>query len=215
MNFKINNKIDIIYNNEFYNCDIQDIKSGYLAISIPIKETQYLPLRKDEKIDVLYYDETCIYEFSSVVVKREQANIPLLWIKIPKKFKKIQRRKFVRVSVLFNGKYAVIEKKMTINKQTISEMKFFDAVILDLSGGGTKLRIKANIKSGDSILVVLPMKKGAMIVKGKVIRAVKDELKNSICGIKFIELSMNEQDRIVQFVFSIMREQMKKGLKED
>lgn len=213
--FKINNKIEIIYGDDIYTCDVQDMKEEHLAVSIPIRDNQYLPLQKGERIDVLYYEGTCIYEFTSVVSDRQRSNIPLIWIVIPEKFKKIQRRKYVRVSVLLNAKCAVIPKEFLLNKDNFSKLKFFEGTAVDLSGGGLRMITKHKVEEDTNLLVALPFHDAGILVKGKVMRVDQDEMKNIVCGINFVDLKAAEQEKIIGYVFQIMREQMKKGLRED
>lgn len=213
--FEINNKVEIIYGDDIYNCDVQDFKDGYLAVSIPIKDNQYLPLQKGERIDILYYEGSCLYEFTSVVADRQRSNIPLIWIIIPEKFKKIQRRKYVRVSVLLNTKCAVIPKEFLLNKDNFSKLKFFEGTVVDLSGGGLRLITKHKVERDTNLLMILPFPDGGILVKGKAMRVDQDEMKNIVCGINFVDVKASEQEKIIGYVFQIMREQMKKGLKEE
>lgn len=215
VNFKINNKVEIISYEEIYTCDIQDVKDDYVAISIPIKDSQYLPLRKNERIEVLYYDGNCIYQFPSMVVSRNKSNIPLIWINKPQKVKKIQRRKYVRVPVLIDVKFGLIDKNFKLNKENLATVKFEKGTLLDLSGGGSKLKTSLDLKRDDLIVVILPIEEMYILVKGEIKRVVKDEVGDKLCGISFVDLKMIEQDKIVKYVFAIMREQMKKGLKEE
>lgn len=215
LKFKVNNKIEVISEDDVFICDVQDVKKEYIAISIPIKDFQYLPLRKDEKIQVLYYEGSNIYKFSSTVVKREKSNIPLLWISIPDKFEKIQRRKFVRVSVLYKTKCALIDRNMQLNKENLSSIKFISGTIVDLSGGGIRLKAELNAKKDDVIIAILPIESGSILVKGEVKRIGVDEVGEQVYGINFLDLRVMEQERIIKTVFQIMREQMKKGLKEE
>lgn len=215
LKFKVNNKAEVLYNDETYACDVQDIKKGYLALSIPIKDGKYLPLSKGERIDVYYFEDNCIYEFTTVVAARQKSNIPLLWIVIPKRYKRIQRRKFVRVPVLINAKFTIVERDLIINKDNITNFKFFEGTIVDLSGGGVRLKTKQDIEYGSYLFIVLFLNGNVMPIKGRTMRVDVDELKNKTYGIKFIDLNLKEQDKIIKNVFKIMREQMKKGLKEE
>ncbi|AEB75829.1 flagellar brake protein [Clostridium botulinum] len=218
LNFKINNKVEIIdYEGTVYNSDIQDIKEDCVAISIPIKDSDYLPLRKKDTVDVLYHDGNCIYSFSSMVVDRTNSNVPLIWVNSPKKFKKIQRRKFVRVSVLYKGKFAVVDRMFKATKESIKNIKFMECNIVDLSGGGMRIRTRDNIEiEKESIItIILPMGNKSMLLKGEVKRIGEDEANCKEYGIGFIDMSMRQQDEIIKYVFTIMREQMRKGLREE
>ncbi|KGM96630.1 PilZ domain-containing protein [Clostridium botulinum] len=216
LNFKINNKVEIIdYEGKVYNSDIQDIKENCVAISIPIKDSEYLPLRKKDTVDVLYHDGNCIYSFSSMVVDRTNSNVPLIWVKLPKKFKKIQRRKFVRVSVLYKGKFAVVDRIFKATKESIKNIEFTECNIVDLSGGGMRIRTNTEIEKESIIVIILPMRNKSMLLKGEVKRIGEAETNYKEYGIGFIDMSMRQQDEIIKYVFTIMREQMRKGLKEE
>lgn len=215
LKFKVNNKIEIICEEGAFACNIQDIQDKHLAISIPIKDFQYLPLRKDEKIQVLYYEGNSIYKFTSSVIKRDKSNIPLLWISIPDKFQKIQRRKFVRVSVLYDIRCALIDRNLELNKENLSNIRFHNGTILDLSGGGARLKTELSAKKDDVFILVLPVKESFIIVKGEVKRAALNELGERVYGLNFINLKIMEQEKIIRSVFQIMRDQMKKGLREE
>lgn len=213
--FKVNNRVEVIFNEENFICNLQDIKEEGIAISIPIREGEYLPLKNGEVIQAYYYDKKSIYKFSSVVIGRERKNISLIWIAIPTKYKKIQRRKFVRVNLLLKVRYAVVRPDIKLDINSIASLEFLDAVALDLSGGGIRLNIKEKLKHNNHVVVELPMENKEMFIIGKVVRVDKDELGNNTYGIKFLNMNFNKQDKIIEYVFKIMREQMKKGLKEE
>lgn len=215
--FKINNKIEIISDEEIYLCDVQDVKDGYLAISIPIKDSGYLPLRINQRIEVLYYDGSNIFKFSSIAVKRTKSNIPLIWIVIPdeEKIKKIQRRKFVRVPILLDVRCALIDRQQKLSKEALKGLKFIKGTLLDISGGGVRLKAELEVNKDSTLAMILPLEEGSILVKCEVKRITLNEVGEKICGVSFVELKVSEEDKIIKQVFAIMREQMKKGLKED
>lgn len=212
--FKVNNKIEIISDEGVFISDIQDVHGSYLAISIPIKEFQYLLLKLNEMIQVIYNDGTNIYKFNSAVIKRDNTNnIPLIWISIPKKFEKIQRRRFVRVPTLKTTKCAVISRDFKLNKASLSNLKFEDGTILDLSGSGSKLSTKLYAVKGDIIALIVPLGKTSIIVKGEIKRVDLGPSDERIYGVNFIDLTNAEREKIISVVFKTMRKQMKKGVK--
>ncbi|EGO87638.1 flagellar protein [Clostridium botulinum C] len=216
LDFKINNKVQIIdYEGKVYNSDIQDIKKDCVAISIPIKDSKYLPLRKKDTVDILYHDGNCMYSFSSIVAERTSSNIPLIWINSPKTYKKIQRRKFVRVSVLYKGKFAIVDRMFKETKESIKNIKFMECNIVDLSGGGMRIRTNIEIEKESILTISLPMGNKSMFLKGEVKRIGKDNTNYKEYGIGFVDISVRQQDEIIKYVFTIMRKQMRKGLKEE
>ncbi|KGN03397.1 flagellar protein [Clostridium novyi A str. 4570] len=216
LKFKINNKVEIIdEEGEVYSSDIQDINEDSVAISIPIKDSAYLPLRKNNIIDVLYYDGNSIYSFTSSVKTRTSSNIPLIWIYKPKKYKKIQRRKFVRVSTLSKGIFAKIDRTLKLTKETIKNLKFSKCNIVDLSGGGVRIRTSEELEKEDILALIIPIDKNNMILKTQVKRCGQKSAEYNEYGLSFIDISVKQQDEIIKYVFTIMRQQMRKGLKEE
>lgn len=212
--FNVNNKIEIISDDGEFISDIQDVSESYLAISIPIKEFQYLLLKLNERIEVIYNDGTNIYKFNSTVIKRDKSNnIPLIWITIPKKFEKVQRRRFVRVPTLKTTKCAVIGRDFKLNKNSLASINFEEGTILDLSGSGTKLSTKLYAEKGNIIALIVPLGKASIIVKGEIKRVDLGAADERIYGVDFIDLSNIEREKIISVVFKTMRQQMKKGLK--
>ncbi len=61
---------------------------------------------------------------------------------------------------------------------------FFDADIVDISGGGLKLSTKKDIDFGEEIIVNIPFEKENMAIKGKIIRK-QNEKEKYIYGVKF------------------------------
>lgn len=216
LKFKINNKVAIIDGEgEVYSSDVQDTNEDSVAISIPIKDSAYLPLRKNDIIDVLYYYGSNIYSFSSSVKTRASSNIPLIWIYKPKKYKKIQRRKFVRVSILSKGIFAKVDRTLKLTKETIKNLKFSKCNIVDLSGGGVRIRTSEKLEKGNILALIFPINKNNMIFKSEVKRYGEKRLEYNEYGISFIDISLKQQDEIIKYVFAIMRQQMRKGLKEE
>ena len=44
--FNVNGRIEILMDDGIYKSNIQDIDKDYIAISIPVKDGEYLPLRR-------------------------------------------------------------------------------------------------------------------------------------------------------------------------
>ena len=57
------------------------------------------------------------------------------------------------------------------------------------------LSIKMNIKNSD------------IIVRGEVVRVEISEDKQKLCGVKFLDISQAQTDRIIEQLFEIMRKQ--------
>lgn len=204
LSFIINSKVEILWNEEYYKSNIQNVDSNSISISIPTKEGQYIPLRKSDKVEVLYYLENDIYKFNTVVLDRKIDTIPIIMLAHPEKVIKVQRRKFVRVPVICDMECFIMQ-----NNKKQSSLK---AVLVDLSGGGMRIKVSDKLKLGDKITAYIPIEDEQVQIKGEVVRVDKDDIsKLNICGINFVEIDERIREKIIKFIFHIMRKQMKKG----
>lgn len=214
LKFVINSKVEIAYNEGYYKSNIEDVHDNFISISIPIRQGEYIPLRKGEIIEVIYYYKENIYKFNIVVIDRKVNNIPIIQLAYPKEVFKIQRRKSVRVPIVCSILYSkLIDKSYTKELQDVkSEDKLFKAIMVDLSGGGLKIKLKEELSPGDILKMHIPIGTEEFVVKGSVVRFEKDEENRlNIYGVCFIELDNRIREKIIKFIFQIMRNQMKKA----
>lgn len=218
--FLINSKIEIEFNDDSYKSNIQDVTDEYLGISIPVTDGKYLPLAKGEKATVMYYYGKDIYRFDTVVIGRKIEKILIIMLEKPKKVTLIQRRGFARVPLMINACCALICTDKNIQTIGDNQIEFFDAYSLDISGGGMRLAIdrkfENKIQRGSVLMVTIPLCNENITIQGKVVR-IENDRKNPkiICGLSFIELDRKVREIIIKMVFQTMRDQMKNGAKED
>jgi c-di-GMP-binding flagellar brake protein YcgR len=204
LTFKINNKVEISWNDGYYKSNIENIDDGHIAISIPIKDGQYIPLRVGEQVEVIYYYTKNIYKFYTHVVNRKIDRIPIIILEYPKEIFKVQRRRFVRVPIVCSIEYSKFGNN--------SGNKTLKAIMVDLSGGGMRIKLSEEVNLGDKLNVYMPLGEGQLNVKGEVVRLEKEEdSKRNICGISFIDLDERTREKLIKFIFQIMRDQMRKG----
>lgn len=202
--YRINEKIEIIESDGDYKSNIEDVGDNYIEISIPIKEGKYMTLRQGERVEVIYYHNRRIYKFISVVIGRKIDRVPLLILAKPKKLIEVQRRTFVRISCVENIKYSKIETNV--------ETK---GIMLDISAGGLKLRTAEHLKIREKIQLKILINKEEIGVKGEIVRVIEEQDKKYACGVRFVDLEDKISEKIVRYVFQLMREKRKNGLEED
>jgi c-di-GMP-binding flagellar brake protein YcgR len=100
------------------------------------------------------------------------------------------------------------------------QVEVFKACSLDMSGGGMKMivdtSLKDKLKLGDKIVITLPLENNRLDVRGKLIRIHENrETKKLICGVSFVDLDRLTREKIIRGLFQIMREHIKKGVKQD
>lgn len=212
----INGRLDVYWDDAIYKSTIQDVSDDYFAMSVPMFEGRYLPLERGEKVEIIYYDNLVLYKFIGVVINRKiDNNVPQLILNFPDKVQRIQRRNYVRVDLIEYINYCkFIDNKRVEDLYYEDEKNLFKAILLDISGGGMKLKIKEKITASDILLIQLPTNEGVLRIKGRVVRVFKDDDGRNICGICFIEIDNKTRERIIRHVFDIMRKQRNAALKE-
>ena len=197
----INGNIVIRYKGEYYKSVIQDISRDYFYISIPTKEGSYLIFNTDDEIEIEYFNEENLYYcFKSRIIKKVlYENLSCYMMAVPYDIRKIQRRDFARVNFV---EYTLYKKNTTS-----LDSKWSKGVLLDLSGGGARMKIFENISIGDEILIKLDVDKENIEIMSKVVRVEIDSNLEYICGLQFLDMYERKRDKIIKKVFIKMRKQ--------
>jgi len=222
MKLKINGRIEVIdYDSDVnYKSNIQDITEDGILITIPMKEGKYLPLNKSERVSIIYYEEKEVYQFEVDVLGRTIDVIPVILLSKPQNVRLIQRRNYVRVLILkvikcLNIDRELLAKDVSRIVGTTSSHKFKEATLLDLSGGGMRIKTELKLQLNDGLIISLPLIEEEITIKAKVVRCDEQQDNLRAYGLKFLDLEEKDRDKIIKYIFHIMREQRKKGLKGD
>lgn len=199
----INSRIDVMVEKKVYKTVIQDVvKDGFL-ISIPVNEGEYLMLNHHEEVELYnYVDDLSLYKLTcNVIGKVVDNNIPLYKMSLPKDVKKVQRRNYVRVNMLHPIKY------VKGDSNNLNDKEMLPALLLDLSGGGMRIKLREELYTGDIISAQLNSDELAINAKGKVVRKEKCNDGRFVYGISFWQLDNISRENIIRSVFKIMRKQ--------
>ncbi|KYH35618.1 flagellar protein YcgR [Clostridium tepidiprofundi DSM 19306] len=211
--FLLNNKIEIFWNGKYYKSSIQDITDEYIGISIPTYEGALVPFSRGDKLDVIYYGDKNIYKFYSVVAGRKINRIPIILLSIPNEYRKVQRRRYVRVPYVKYINFSKVSEKisnMSILKGYLeNEQNVKKGIVVDISGGGIRIKISEEISLGDNLVVMLPLDDENIILKCKTVRVDFDGDKYD-CGLTFVDMDDAIREKIIKFIFKLMREHMRK-----
>lgn len=189
---------------------IEEVTQQYLHVSIPMKKGQILPIRVRQKISIRLNNKGRSFQFDTVVVQRKLYPIPVLIVQKPETMIEIQRRQWVRVP-------ATILMRYCMKNETEEESSpIYEATTVDISGGGICFLTKDPIEAGKIIdaEINLPNRE-PIFCQIKVLRLLeqaKKEGETSKAVSEFYDISENQRDRIVSFVFEKQREWIKKGL---
>lgn len=203
LELEINNKIEVIYGEKNYKSVIQDIREeeDEILIFIPVLDGEYLTLVTGRVIEQIYYDNNGnVYQFKSKVLGRiKEKNLSLYRFSSPFDVRKIQRRDYVRVNFIKAINY--------LSSKDIEKEKYKKALLLDLSGGGMKIKVDEKLDKNDLIFSKIIYDDSIIDVNGKVVRVEKTEDKEYICGINFSDIEERTREEIIRIVFKVMRKQ--------
>lgn len=206
MELLINSMIDVLWEDNAYKATIQDIKENEILTTIPVKDGIYLTLKNESEIEQVFYDgKGNAYKYNVKVIGRYiEKDISFYRLTKPYNIKRIQRRDYVRVNVVQVINYI---KEVDFQKEIKTEDNYENALLLDLSGGGMRIKAKEKLVNNDVIIASLKYEDEKMIMKGKIIRVDKTDDKRYIYGVSFIEMNNSTREKIIRTVFKIMRKQ--------
>ncbi|MBU5591061.1 PilZ domain-containing protein [Clostridium sp. MSJ-4] len=212
--FNINNRLEVEWDEKYYKSSVMDVSDECITISVPMAQGRYIALSKGEDLEIIYYDYPNVYTFSTTVIGRSiKDNIPEIYVEHPKNIKKIQRRNHVRVSHVQDVNYCILDSKHS-TETNLQQYNFERAIGIDISGGGMKLKTSKSINTGDIVLTQLINDDLELVVKGRIVRITKDEDNQNVCGVSFIDMDEKTEEKVIRFVFLLMRKQRKSALRE-
>ena len=198
----LNDRIEIIWGKKIYKSTVQDVSNDSITINIPASAMGYLPAKVGELLNIMHYQKDGeVYQYSEQVQGRtNDGRLSYIVYNFPEKVKKLQRRDYVRVQ------HNQIIKYVKENaEQDIKVCK--KGFLMDLSGGGMKIKVKENIRYGDKITTIISYGNYKLQITGSVVRSETDDQGEKVYGIAFDEINNAERDKIIKIVFNIMRKQ--------
>lgn len=199
---EINGNIQILEGEVFYKSNLQDVTESYILIDIPVNNGIYLTMNDNDEIEAEHYvDGGSYYKFNCRVLGRtREGKLNLYKLSKPYNISKIQRRNYVRVDMVEYAFYKL--------QNDNGEEVWKKGIILDLSGGGMKIKIEEKLSLRDSVTVNIFIAENEKVqIVGEVVRVEKSNTGEYICGLKFKEISERTRDKIIQKVFEQMRKQ--------
>lgn len=206
LDITINSMVGILWEENIYKSTVQDITENEILISIPVSDGSYLTLKDGDEIEQIFYDDKGnVFAYKTNVLGRYvEKGIPFYRLSKPYDIKKIQRRDYVRVNIAQIINYI---RETDLEKDIKGEERYENALLLDLSGGGMRIKVKEKLSLKDSIILNLTYENEEIVVKGKVIRIEKTDDKRYIYGVIFMDIDNLTREKIIKTVFTIMRKQ--------
>ena len=149
-------------------------------------------------------DGKCFNYYCNVISKGKDNNVIYYKLTLPYDVRRMQRRNFFRVNLLEEVTYKNITNK---TEKEIEELPYKSGIMIDLSGGGLKVRTKEKLKGNDIIVMRIKMTGIEVKLKGQIVRIETSIDNNFLYGVKFLDITEMESDRIIRELFEIMRKQ--------
>lgn len=213
--FKIGDKIYIYRKSsdkkELYPSKILDIlKDDKFIVSGPIKNHELIFLHKGEIVTITsFIDNKGRYEFDAKVLSRSLGKLYEIKLKKISDIKKIQLREFYRFEISIP-----VIKRMIVIEDGEEEVIVENCRTKDISGGGLRLLTNHKHNIGDVIECQFTIEGRPIFSKAKIVRLEPVDTfdyKYSV-GVELIDISENDRDAIVKFIFEKQRELREKGL---
>lgn len=209
-NLEVNDRIEVIVGEKAYKTLIIDVQDDSIKINLPVNNGEYLMVQIDETIEMnSYLDESrCFNFYSNVISRGKEGNVIYYKVSKPFDIKKIQRRNFFRVGLLERIEYKIITDT---NAEEFDSIPYKDAFMVDLSGGGLKLKVKDDIKEEDLLLIKMIVKGIPIQLKCDIARIENTADKEKLYGLTFLDITPVQSDIIIEELFEIMRKQRAKS----
>jgi c-di-GMP-binding flagellar brake protein YcgR len=197
--------IGVEEDNDWYISDVQDLDNETFSISIPTRDTNPLKLYEGDTAKISFIHGQYRYEFETLVVGRRYDNIRLYVLALPKEYKRIQLRDFVRIPIVIEMYYAELPEDG-------QPPLFKSCDSLDLSAGGVRIFLENGYAAGTRLLLKfnLPIRTRPekIEVMSKVVRSWQVKSVNRYhIGLKFVEISPEQQDLIDRFIMERFSQQ--------
>lgn len=201
--FEVNDKIEIALqeHHTYYMTMVQETDKDFITIGLPMLNARGLLLREEEEIKVKKVEESAIYVFLGRVISRlKNDNVPLYKIEVSSEYERIQRRNYVRISIVLPLKYRLEQEKRD----------FISTKTVDISGGGLMFVSDTDLLPNEILDLKLRLFGKDLEAKGKVIRTYKfldskaNVQKVRVCA-EFAQIREQDREKIISFIFKKIR----------
>lgn len=207
---KINLLVQNNYEKHQYVSKVDHInEDGTVDVLIPISKNQIVFIKVDTIIKVIVSKEGAIFEFRAQVIDKLFGTIPLLRLLLVSEIHKIQRRNYYRLKALENIK---VRKIIDLKEKQFDE--YFEAAMVDISGGGLAFNSKVELEVKAAVELSLKLNGNALNIIGTIVRVDLDESKarKYSYGVNFEKITEIERNIIMKYIFEEQRKLAKKGL---
>lgn len=183
---------------------VEEINPRHLLIAMPVAKGVPVLLPPGTAFHGRVVESGTVWLFASTFLDKRPSPVPVWVIAPPRDFRKIQLRAFVRLETALPVEVKIFG----------ADLPPVTATTKDIGGGGLQIATKLALEPGVRLQIIIDLPGvGRMSTLGDVVRADFDERLNiSTAGIKFVEISERERDKIIKYIFKKQLERRQKGL---
>lgn len=207
-----------------YKSQIVDIiDENIIKLVMPIEGGNIVLLPLQGIFDIFFYTNSGLYQSKGTVIERlKENNLFVFLFELTQPIKKNQRREFYRFNCIIDMKYAKVtdlESKMilpeVIEESRGSEIKWNEAFIVDISGGGIRFTSEDDFTKGSfivanfNLMINHRMKQFSTIIKVVATEKILNRSGQYESRGKYISLRKDETEEIVRYIFEEERKSRK------
>ena len=213
--FELNSKIELITEVDGVTQGlIHDIIDDKLYVSITSDDKKFKLLYVGDSVSCLVFQDMSCIAFDGTITNRIAGDFPIYEISEMNNFFEVQRRQDVRVPCSIPIFYSKNEYLLNLDIERVEEgleriKKYLsEGIMIDLSGGGLKLTTQDNFNMNQNLLFVINIDNNSMIVRGNILHKTITPTPNKTVfsyGIQLLNIDEQQRDRIIRFLFVLMR----------
>lgn len=188
-----------------------------IHITAPINQNKVLILHPDREYHLCFYTETGLFQCKCASLGHYKDNkTVVLRVKLRSRIEKLQRRQYYRLECIHDITYRFLtendERLPKINdiiKQNNEkfEHNWIKGAIIDISGGGARIKSASSHQKGDKIRIKLDLVIGnklrLMELDAEVLASYKVENRNDLFEhrVHFYNISRRDREDLIKYIF--------------
>ena len=194
----------------YFSSTVRRVDGRGVLIDIPRLDGEDLPLKSGQTIQMFVQLHGRMYEFESRIHSVEFQVL----LEEPDAAKLTERRSFFRLLFTLTAEMTLLSDNEDEDQD--EEPSTEEVAIVDLSGGGARVRTSFEVPIGTQIALEFLIEGSPLRLMAEVVRSTANETARRAiryeAHCRFTQINRSDEDRIVRFVFQKQREFSKRGV---
>lgn len=203
-------KIEVGSTNEFsggeFKSTISDVVGDMIKVGMASLKGRFIPIPVGTMARLSVTYQGSIYVFYAISVENgEEDKIPITVFKLRSTIRRVQRRRFLRISFVTKGTFKIAGTD-----------EIHEFITRDISAGGMRILTKSKIDLGQILMFNMMLDENVEFqeTQGQIVREILTESSDlREYGVIFLNIPSSLEDRITRFAFKL--ELKLRGGKED